>query len=181
MDWLKKKMQPPSTATSAIEIATAGAPPDLSGTPALAGQTGTKGEAMTNATHESDSTRETPSTQDVRESSAEALDEKSEPNCNDDLTRQMSTISSDDNVVYPSGLRLVIITVSLCFAVFLVALDQTIIATAMYFLALDDLIVVRKSRTSFSLCQMSDGTGQHISLHQLHFSLRTGKCISLSV
>jgi hypothetical protein len=37
---------------------------------------------------------------------------------------------SDENTVYPRGLRLVMILMALCCAVFLVALDQTIIATA---------------------------------------------------
>jgi hypothetical protein len=44
------------------------------------------------------------------------------------------TTSADDVTVYPTGLRLTVIIVSLCFAIFLVALDQTIIATAMYVL-----------------------------------------------
>jgi hypothetical protein len=136
MDWLKKKTQAPSTATSTIEIATAGAPPDLSGTPVLASQTAEKDVILNNSTHETESARETPSAQGARESSAEALDgEKDEKSGDDDLTRHMSSISNDDNVVYPSGFRLTVITVSLCFAVFLVALDQTIIATAMYYLA----------------------------------------------
>ncbi|GKT57840.1 major facilitator superfamily transporter [Colletotrichum tofieldiae] len=39
--------------------------------------------------------------------------------------------SEDDDVVYPSGLKLVLIIASLCLAVFLVALDQTIIAPAL--------------------------------------------------
>jgi hypothetical protein len=53
---------------------------------------------------------------------------------NDNLKKSVSAISSasnDDNVVYPHGWRLAIIVLSLCFSVFLVALDQTIIATAM--------------------------------------------------
>jgi hypothetical protein len=37
---------------------------------------------------------------------------------------------NDKNIVYPKGLRLVLILLALCCAVFLVALDQTIIATA---------------------------------------------------
>lgn len=37
---------------------------------------------------------------------------------------------SDDEVVYPSGLKFAVITLALCLAVFLVALDNTIIATA---------------------------------------------------
>jgi hypothetical protein len=49
-----------------------------------------------------------------------------------DLTQSVSAISNDDDIVYPKGFRLTVITISLCFAVFLVALDQTIIATAMY-------------------------------------------------
>lgn len=129
---MKRKTTAPSKSTAVTEIATAGSPPDLSGTPVLAAQSVDKVETMTDSTHETASTRETASAQDVRESSAEDLDEKAETSADPDLTRQMSTISSDDNVVYPSGLRLTIITVSLCFAVFLVALDQTIIATAMY-------------------------------------------------
>jgi len=51
-----------------------------------------------------------------------------------DLTKSVSAISdasNDHNIVYPSGLRLAIIIISLCLSVFLVALDQTIIATAM--------------------------------------------------
>ena len=36
----------------------------------------------------------------------------------------------DDELVYPSGLKLAVITLALCLSVFLVALDNTIIATA---------------------------------------------------
>lgn len=38
--------------------------------------------------------------------------------------------SGDDEAVYPSGLKLALITLALCLSVFLVALDNTIIATA---------------------------------------------------
>ena len=48
------------------------------------------------------------------------------------LARKESTISRESLSEYPTGLRLVIVVISLCFAVFLVALDQTIIATAMF-------------------------------------------------
>lgn len=44
----------------------------------------------------------------------------------------ISVVSTEENAMYPVGFRLVMIVVSLYFAVFLVALDQTIIATAMY-------------------------------------------------
>ena len=53
---------------------------------------------------------------------------------NAELKKSVSAISgtsNDENVVYPHGFRLAIIVLSLCFSVFLVALDQTIIATAM--------------------------------------------------
>lgn len=36
----------------------------------------------------------------------------------------------DDEIVYPSGIKFAVITLALCLAVFLVALDNTIIATA---------------------------------------------------
>ncbi|OLN85277.1 putative HC-toxin efflux carrier TOXA 14 [Colletotrichum chlorophyti] len=39
--------------------------------------------------------------------------------------------AEEDNIEYPSGLKLVLIIISLCLAVFLVALDQTIIAPAL--------------------------------------------------
>jgi len=48
------------------------------------------------------------------------------------LGRTTSAVSTDSNIVYPTGLPLAIVVTSLCFAIFLVALDQTIIATAMY-------------------------------------------------
>ena len=38
--------------------------------------------------------------------------------------------SPPEEIDYPTGLKLVVIIVALCLAVFLVALDQTIIATA---------------------------------------------------
>ncbi|KAI9893631.1 MAG: hypothetical protein M1814_006427 [Vezdaea aestivalis] len=41
-----------------------------------------------------------------------------------------SPVQDDSAVVYPTGLKLGLITLALCLAVFLVALDQTIIATA---------------------------------------------------
>lgn len=42
-----------------------------------------------------------------------------------------NTSGGDDDTIYPSGLKLVLILISLCLAVFLVALDQTIIAPAL--------------------------------------------------
>lgn len=40
-------------------------------------------------------------------------------------------ISTTDEPVYPSPIRLILITISLSFSIFLVALDRTIIAPAM--------------------------------------------------
>ena len=63
----------------------------------------------------------------------------------EDLAKITSAISVDvDPSVYPKGLRLTIIIASLCFSVFLVALDQTIIATAMYTLHIRFLLLVRE-------------------------------------
>lgn len=50
---------------------------------------------------------------------------------------------ADDESEYPKGAKLAVITMALCFSVFLVALDNTIIATAIpritdHFKALDD-------------------------------------------
>jgi hypothetical protein len=42
-----------------------------------------------------------------------------------------TTAASGDTTVYPKGLTLVFIIMSLCLAIFLVALDQTIIAPAL--------------------------------------------------
>ncbi|WYZ37919.1 hypothetical protein EsH8_II_001425 [Colletotrichum jinshuiense] len=42
-----------------------------------------------------------------------------------------SLTSGEDEIVYPSGLKLTLIMISICLAVFLVALDQTIIAPAL--------------------------------------------------
>jgi hypothetical protein len=61
-----------------------------------------------------------------------AIGEKTDVVDGSALTQSVSAMSNDDDVVYPKGFRLTVITISLCFAVFLVALDQTIIATAMY-------------------------------------------------
>lgn len=43
---------------------------------------------------------------------------------------KVKTSDTEDHIVYPTGIKLVLILVALCLSVFLVALDQTIIATA---------------------------------------------------
>lgn len=55
-----------------------------------------------------------------------------ETTAEDGLGRTTSAVSTDSTIVYPTGLPLAIVVIALCFAIFLVALDQTIIATAMY-------------------------------------------------
>lgn len=57
--------------------------------------------------------------------SAEAVDEKDGA-----IATDAAHHSGEDEVEYPSGLKFAIITLALCLAVFLVALDNTIIATA---------------------------------------------------
>jgi len=43
---------------------------------------------------------------------------------------KVKTSDTEDQIIYPTGIKLVLIMVALCLSVFLVALDQTIIATA---------------------------------------------------
>lgn len=60
------------------------------------------------------------------------LDEKSgaqEPSALEEI-KALDNLDETDDVVYPKGFKFAIITVALCLAVFLVALDNTIIATA---------------------------------------------------
>lgn len=59
-------------------------------------------------------------------------------------TRSAISLPNDDTIVYPTGGKLAVITLALCLSVFLVALDNTIIATAIpritdHFNALDDV------------------------------------------
>jgi len=51
-----------------------------------------------------------------------------EPDFNDDKLSESST--TVEEVVYPKGLQLIAIVIALCLAVLLVAIDQTIVATA---------------------------------------------------
>jgi len=74
-----------------------------------------------------------------------------ETSVGDGLGRTTSAISTDSNIIYPTGLPLAIVVVALCFAIFLVALDQTIIATAMYHLSRDFLMEKTSHNKSVSL------------------------------
>ncbi|KAJ7061484.1 major facilitator superfamily domain-containing protein [Mycena amicta] len=72
----------------------------------------------------------------VRFSSSVVVPESSE--------KQTSLSLCEDDIVYPEGIKLALITVALCLSVFLVALDNTIIATAIpkitdQFKSLDDV------------------------------------------
>jgi hypothetical protein len=143
MNWLKKKTaKEPSVTASSVHIATAASPPDLNIRPAQ--EDGTVGEKPL-SNDSVDTAENAPSV----EESGEVVDNDEKgrlsENAEDrDLARRVSTVSNDDDVVYPTGFRLTVITISLCFAVFLVALDQTIIATAMYLSPLKLLILVLK-------------------------------------
>lgn len=120
MDWVKRKIHVEQSASgSTTEFNKADSPPVNS-------RSSSEGSGNRGVTI--DGTEPVNSADDVT-----ALDEKNEhPKLENELSKSVSAMSNDDNIVYPKGLRLVIITISLCFAVFLVALDQTIIATAMY-------------------------------------------------
>ena len=83
---------------------------------------------------------------DVADSSDSGIPSESEKSPTEEtstegLGRTTSAISTDADIVYPTGLPLAIVVVALCFSIFLVALDQTIIATAMYLLSCDFLMV----------------------------------------
>lgn len=67
--------------------------------------------------------------QDVKESESELSSEK-QNGTNPVLEEKSATPKTDDEVVYPTGAKVVLILAALCMSVFLVALDQTIISTA---------------------------------------------------
>jgi MFS family permease len=58
-------------------------------------------------------------------------DKKNDSNIEvEETQKDSSQTSTDDDIIYPTGIKLIVIITALCLAVFLVALDQTIIATA---------------------------------------------------
>jgi hypothetical protein len=74
-------------------------------------------------------------TQELKENESELSSEKQNgtdvvPASNDDLEKPANNPTTDEDVQYPTGARVVLILAALCAAVFLVALDQTIISTA---------------------------------------------------
>jgi hypothetical protein len=124
MDWIKRKTRRGNSASvSATDINRAASP-----SPAAETNSHESVDEPKNVEgHEGLNPEVATSTSDT------AVDEKGEAETSGhELTQAVSTASNDDHVVYPHGFRLTVITVSLCCAVFLVALDQTIIATAMY-------------------------------------------------
>jgi hypothetical protein len=70
--------------------------------------------------------------QDLKESESELSSEKQNGTSTvlDSSDEKPATPQTDGEVVYPSGTKVVLILAALCMAVFLVALDQTIISTA---------------------------------------------------
>lgn len=116
MDWLKRKMEKKRAATTEIDVS-ASPSPDLG-----EGIWEKKLEGI-EATHNTEAQQIT--------GNGEIHGEKRESARDNELAKTASAVSNDDDIVYPKGLRLTIIIISLCCAVFLVTLDQTIIATAM--------------------------------------------------
>jgi hypothetical protein len=47
--------------------------------------------------------------------------------------KAMSVVSIESNIVYPNTVRLILITISLSLSLFLIAMDRTIVAAAMFF------------------------------------------------
>ena len=74
--------------------------------------------------------------------------------------KAMSVVSTESNIVYPNTFRLILITISLSLSLFLIALDRTIVATAMFFPSSSSLTSVRRSRMISMLLRMSDGMVQ---------------------
>lgn len=83
----------------------------------------------------------------LEETRSQSLDRKEEDqhlSAMDEIKAVDNPGEADDEVVYPTGLKFVIIIIALCLSVFLVALDNTIIATAIpkitdHFKALGDV------------------------------------------
>ncbi|KAJ4379486.1 hypothetical protein N0V85_008850 [Neurospora sp. IMI 360204] len=73
----------------------------------------------------------TSSMPDKRETSQQGLEAVDPEGKNIAVVEDTSTSPNDDTTQYPSGLHLTLIILSLCVSVFLVALDQTIIAPAL--------------------------------------------------
>lgn len=73
------------------------------------------------------------SSDDKTEVGSAILDPTSDtkPDSEKPQTEQVDTQNDQDTPDYPGGLKLVLILFSLCLAIFLVALDQTIIAPAL--------------------------------------------------
>jgi hypothetical protein len=79
-----------------------------------------------------DSRAAEPKMQDLKEDESELSSEKqngADPVLDSSLEKTANP-QTDDEVVYPTGARVVLILAALCMSVFLVALDQTIISTA---------------------------------------------------
>ncbi len=74
-----------------------------------------------------------PSNPDLKVESSSSKDpviENENESCKDANGAAEDTKIEDEEIVYPTGLVLTAIVLALCLAVFLIALDQTIIATA---------------------------------------------------
>lgn len=58
--------------------------------------------------------------------------------------KAQSVVSADSNIIYPNKFRLTFITISLSLSLFLIALDRTIVATAMYIPPVNLLMLVHR-------------------------------------
>ena len=99
----------------------------------MAAQPETQGESKATSITE---TTEEPKREEVETAEAiEQVNMDSPPTAVKDETiatekERQAKLDAEEDMQYPHGLKLVVILVALCLAVFLVALDQTIIATA---------------------------------------------------
>lgn len=103
--------------------------------------------------------------------------------------KRQSVLSIDPDIVYPGNFRLLLIIISLSLSTFLVALDRTVVSTAMYDLSPQVLTIARKLPISFRDFQTQVGMEQYTCSPRLLFSPHGEKftkfsmskgCISLS-
>ena len=72
----------------------------------------------------------------------------------------------EDGAEYPTGIKLVLVTVALCLAVFLMALDNTIIATGQYLFNINSNFLERQDFSGYFLEQFPD-TGKHLARYYI--------------
>jgi hypothetical protein len=95
--------------------------------------------------------------------------------------KRQSVLSTSSDIVYPGKLRLLLILISLSLSTLLVALDRTIVSTAMYGLSIRGLTIAPKLRIILRNFRMRVGTEQYICSRRLLFNPHGEKFIKFSM